>query len=216
MVSSRLPGRGRHDNPDRFGCLYSRPPRSRPSSNSWRGSAGSGCCRRCSAAAACRSRWPTWSSTRSAELLDLDDPAVLRRERLRPSQVATRGRPSPRRRPWRCTTATRGGRRAVVVDVRSPVDQRDPVRSRGLTAARPRVRALTLEDPPLWRRRSFSDSGRCPDPCVPWISTARHGSVAPQFVSPFLKRAGFAAAGACRVRPIDQFPDRPRVGVPVD
>ena len=85
-------GEGRHDNPDVYGCLYLS---DRPES--------------CIAEqlAPFRSQRLTGSLLRrrglplalarlelrdSATLLDLDDPSVLRRERLRPSQVATRRR----------------------------------------------------------------------------------------------------------------------------
>jgi hypothetical protein len=85
-------GEGRHDNPDRYGCLYLsasalstvveqlarfRGQRLLPSMLRRRGLplAVAGL-----------------ELDESAEVLDLDDPAVLRRERLRPSQVATRDR----------------------------------------------------------------------------------------------------------------------------
>jgi RES domain-containing protein len=85
-------GEGRHDNPDLYGCLYlSEAPLS------------------CVVEQLARFRgqrlMPTLLSRRElplalaalelrdeAELIDLDEPAVLRRERLRPSRVATRER----------------------------------------------------------------------------------------------------------------------------
>jgi hypothetical protein len=85
-------GEGRHDNPDRFGCLYLadravsavveqlarfRGQRLLPSMLKRRG---------LSLALA------TLELDEQAELMDFDDPAVLRRERLRPSLVATRAR----------------------------------------------------------------------------------------------------------------------------
>ena len=85
-------GEGRHDNPDRYGCLYLsasalstvveqlarfRGQRLLPSMLRRRG---------LPLAVA------DLELDESAEVLDLDDPVVLRRERLRPSQVATRDR----------------------------------------------------------------------------------------------------------------------------
>jgi RES domain len=85
-------GEGRHDNPDRYGCLYLsasalstvveqlarfRGQRLLPSMLRRRG---------LPLAVA------DLELDESAEVLDLDDPAVLRRERLRPSQIATRDR----------------------------------------------------------------------------------------------------------------------------
>ncbi|HXE80412.1 MAG TPA: RES domain-containing protein [Vicinamibacterales bacterium] len=85
-------GDGRHDNPDRFGCLYVaveaisavveqlarfRTQRLVP-----------GLLRRRGLPLALAEI----ELTDRAELVDLDDPRVLRRERLRPSQVATRRR----------------------------------------------------------------------------------------------------------------------------
>ena len=86
-------GDGRHDNPEVYGCLYLS---DRPES--------------CIAEqlAAFRGQLLTASMLRrrglplalgrieirdSATLIDLDDPSVLLRERLRPSQIATRSRP---------------------------------------------------------------------------------------------------------------------------
>jgi hypothetical protein len=85
-------GEGRHDNPDRYGCLYvaDRPvssvveqlarfrgQRLIPSMLKRRG---------------LHLALATVELDARAELVDLDDPAVLRRERLRPSRVATRAR----------------------------------------------------------------------------------------------------------------------------
>lgn len=85
-------GDGRHDNPDRFGCLYV----SVVAVSSvveqlarFRG-------QRLSAALLRRRGLPLalaeLALPDTAELIDLDDPSVLRRERLRPSAVATRHR----------------------------------------------------------------------------------------------------------------------------
>lgn len=85
-------GEGRHDNPDLFGCLYLA---DRPLSSiveqlaRFRG-------QRLSPSLLRRRNLPLALATLElepgAELVDLDDPVVLRRERLRPSQVATRDR----------------------------------------------------------------------------------------------------------------------------
>lgn len=85
-------GEGRHDNPDLYGCLYSA---EQPASclvehfSKFRG----------------RIAKPSWLQRRGLPvalaalelpdreaLIDLDDPAVLNREQLRPSRVATRNR----------------------------------------------------------------------------------------------------------------------------
>ena len=85
-------GEGRHDNPDRYGCLYLadrevscvveqlarfRSQRLIPSMLRRRG---------------LPLALAELTLAEDAQLLDLDDPAVLRRERLRPSVVATRQR----------------------------------------------------------------------------------------------------------------------------
>ena len=85
-------GEGRHDNPDLFGCLYLA---DRPVScvveqlARFRG-------QRLTAALLRRRHLPLALAELTlppdAGLVDLDDPAVLRRERLRPSIVATRDR----------------------------------------------------------------------------------------------------------------------------
>ncbi|HZT94497.1 MAG TPA: RES domain-containing protein [Gaiellaceae bacterium] len=85
-------GDGRHDNPDLYGCLYLS---ERPLScvveqlARFRG-------QRLSPALLVRRGLPLALAelelVDSAELVDLDDPAVLRREQLRPSLVATRER----------------------------------------------------------------------------------------------------------------------------
>jgi hypothetical protein len=85
-------GEGRHDNPDRYGCLYLA---DRPLSAlveqlaRFRG-------QRLSAPLLRRRGLPLALAElelpADAELIDLDDPVVLRRERLRPSVVATRTR----------------------------------------------------------------------------------------------------------------------------
>jgi hypothetical protein len=85
-------GEGRHDNPDAYGCLYLT---DRPIScvveqlAPFRG-------QRLTASMLRRRNFPLALAdiqlNDDALLIDLDDPAVLRRERLRPSQVATRDR----------------------------------------------------------------------------------------------------------------------------
>lgn len=85
-------GEGRHDNPERFGCLYLA---DRPLScvveqlARFRG-------QRLAASLLRRRGLPlalaALELADDAPLVDLDDPAVLRRERLRPSRVATRER----------------------------------------------------------------------------------------------------------------------------
>ena len=85
-------GEGRHDNPDVYGCLYLS---DRPESciaeqlGAFRG-------QRLTASMLRRRGLPLALArlelAAGAGLIDLDDPAVLRRERLRPSQVATRRR----------------------------------------------------------------------------------------------------------------------------
>jgi hypothetical protein len=85
-------GEGRHDNPDRYGCLYvSRSPLSPVVEQlaRFRG-------QRLLPALLRRRGLPLALAdlelADGAELVDLDDPLVLRRERLRPSRVATRDR----------------------------------------------------------------------------------------------------------------------------
>ena len=85
-------GEGRHDNPEAYGCLYLA---DRPVSciveqlAAFRG-------QRLTASILRRRKLPLAVATLELEdratLLDLDDPGVLRRERLRPSQIATRQR----------------------------------------------------------------------------------------------------------------------------
>lgn len=85
-------GEGRHDNPERYGCLYVA---DRPLSSlveqlaRFRG-------QRLTPALLRRRGLPLALADialdQKAALVDLDDPAVLRRERLRPSLVATRDR----------------------------------------------------------------------------------------------------------------------------
>ena len=92
MVPAGLPGDGRHDNPDAYGCLYLT---DREVSGvveqlaRFRGQRliDALLVRRGLRLAAAAIELPD-----GAELVDLDDPAVLRRRRLRPSRVATRDR----------------------------------------------------------------------------------------------------------------------------
>ena len=85
-------GEGRHDNPDRYGCLYlSASPLSTVVEQlaRFRG-------QRLLPSMLRRRGLPLAVADleldENAGIVDLDDPAVLRRERLRPSQVATRDR----------------------------------------------------------------------------------------------------------------------------
>jgi hypothetical protein len=85
-------GEGRHDNPDRYGCLYlSASPLSTVVEQlaRFRG-------QRLLASLLRRRGLPLALAELdlddAAELVDLDDPRVLRRERLRPSRIATRDR----------------------------------------------------------------------------------------------------------------------------
>lgn len=85
-------GEGRHDNPDLYGCLYlSEQPRSCAAEQlaRFRG-------QRLTPALLRRRGLPLALAELElpddVELVDLDEPSVLRRERLRPSRVATRDR----------------------------------------------------------------------------------------------------------------------------
>lgn len=88
-----LQGHGRHDNPDLYGCLYASTAPAGAIVESLAPFRGSG-----SLAPAMLRR--SGSSLflgkivlrEKADLIDLDDPVVLNREQLRPSQVATRAR----------------------------------------------------------------------------------------------------------------------------
>ena len=85
-------GEGRHDNPDRFGCLYlSTSPLSTVVEQLARFRS-----QRLLPSLLRRRGLPLALADLhledGVELVDLDDPVVLRRERLRPSQVATRDR----------------------------------------------------------------------------------------------------------------------------
>jgi hypothetical protein len=85
-------GDGRHDNPDLYGCLYLSSAPLSPVVEQLARFRG----QRLSAALLGRRGLPLALAElelgEGAELLDLDDPVVLRRERLRPSLVATRHR----------------------------------------------------------------------------------------------------------------------------
>lgn len=85
-------GEGRHDNPDLYGCLYLADRAVSAIVEQLARFRG----QRLSAALLRRRGLPLAVAeleiSDRAELIDLDDPAVLRRERLRPSRVATRSR----------------------------------------------------------------------------------------------------------------------------
>ena len=85
-------GEGRHDNPDLYGCLYLADRAVSAIVEQLARFRG----QRLSAALLRRRGLPLGLAelelSDGAELIDLDDPAVLRRERLRPSAVATRDR----------------------------------------------------------------------------------------------------------------------------
>jgi RES domain len=88
----RFQGEGRHDNPDVYGCLYLADRSLSCVVEQFAPFRG----QRLSAALLRRRGLPLALATirldEKAEILDLDDPVVLRRERLRPSLVATRER----------------------------------------------------------------------------------------------------------------------------
>jgi hypothetical protein len=85
-----LQGAGRHDNPDRYGCLYVSETPLSPVAEALAPFRGSG---PLTATMLTRAGLPlALAELRLADdaaLVDLDDPAVLVEERLRPSQVAT-------------------------------------------------------------------------------------------------------------------------------
>ena len=85
-------GDGRHDNPDVYGCLYLSTSALSPVIEQFARFRG----QRLTLSLLRRRGLPLAMAELDldpgAELLDLDDPAVLRRERLRPSLVATRHR----------------------------------------------------------------------------------------------------------------------------
>lgn len=85
-------GEGRHDNPDVYGCLYLSTSALSPVVEQLARFRG----QRLTPSLLRRRGLPLAVAElqldAGAELLDLDDPAVLRREQLRPSQVATRHR----------------------------------------------------------------------------------------------------------------------------
>jgi hypothetical protein len=85
-------GEGRHDNPDLYGCLYLADRAASAVIEQLARFRG----QRLSAALLRRRGLPLAVAEieidERAELIDLDDPVVLRRERLRPSRVATRSR----------------------------------------------------------------------------------------------------------------------------
>jgi hypothetical protein len=85
-------GEGRHDNPDRYGCLYlSTSPLSTVVEQLAR-FRGQPLLRSLLRRRGLPLALAELELENDAELVDLDDPVVLRRERLRPSRVATRDR----------------------------------------------------------------------------------------------------------------------------
>lgn len=149
-------GEGRHDNPDVYGCLYLA---DRPVSciveqiAAFRG-------QRMTAALLRRRGLPLALAEieldPQATLIDLDDPAVLRRERLRPSVVATAQRriTQPQALALHARHADAAGLRwwsrweALWVNV-TVFDRAAP------SLALKTVRALTLEDPALLEAADF-------------------------------------------------------------
>jgi hypothetical protein len=87
-----LQGEGRHDNPDVYGCLYLSDRPLSPVVEQFAAFRG----QRLSASMLRRRGLPLALAeielADEASLIDLDDPGTLRRERLRPSRVATRHR----------------------------------------------------------------------------------------------------------------------------
>jgi hypothetical protein len=85
-------GDGRHDNPDQYGCLYSSERSVSPVVEQLARFRG----QRLAASLLTRRGLPLALAdlelTGDTELVDLDDPGVLRRDRLKPSLVATRHR----------------------------------------------------------------------------------------------------------------------------
>lgn len=86
-------GEGRHDNPDAYGCLYLADRAVSCIAEQLAAFRG----QRLTASILKRRGLPLalaeFKLDDKAEILDLDDPIVLRRERLRPSRVATKSRP---------------------------------------------------------------------------------------------------------------------------
>lgn len=86
-------GTGRHDNPDRYGCLYAAVNQVSPVAEvlaQFRGE--SGLREGMLEVEGSRLALAPLQLPDSAALIDLDDPAVLEREGLRPSEIATRRR----------------------------------------------------------------------------------------------------------------------------
>jgi hypothetical protein len=85
-------GDGRHDNPEQFGCLYLSESALSPLVEQLARFRG----QRLTPALLLRRKLPLALAelelVDGSELIDLDDPAVLRRHRLRPSRIATRRR----------------------------------------------------------------------------------------------------------------------------
>ena len=91
-------GEGRHDNPDLYGCLYAAAEPVGAVAEALAPFRGSG---RLSSSMLLRGGRPLYlgrlALAEPAGILDLDDPQVLSSERLRPSRVATRLRPTTQR-----------------------------------------------------------------------------------------------------------------------
>jgi hypothetical protein len=152
----RFQGEGRHDNPDLYGCLYVA---DRAVScvveqlARFRG-------QRLSPGLLRRRGLPLGLAAlelaEDAELIDLDDPAVLRRERLRPSRVATRQRevtqPQARALHERHTTAAGLGWWSTYESLWRNVTVFDRAAARLRIES---VRALALDDPAVVEAAHF-------------------------------------------------------------
>jgi RES domain-containing protein len=89
-----LQGGGRHDNPDLYACIYASETRVSPIAERLAPFRGTGDLQPEMLLSSGRPlALATLSLPDGAELVDLDDPRSLVRERLRPSEVATRERP---------------------------------------------------------------------------------------------------------------------------
>ncbi|HEX2442547.1 MAG TPA: RES domain-containing protein [Vicinamibacterales bacterium] len=149
-------GEGRHDNPDRYGCLYlSTSPLSTIVEQlaRFRG-------QRLLPSLLRRRGLPLALADLEldddVELVDLDDPVVLRRERLRPSRVATRDRQITQ--PQALALHDRHGKAFGLRwwSVHEAVWINVTLFDRGASRVRVRsVRALTIEDPAVVEAAEF-------------------------------------------------------------